>query len=80
VEFGINYTGVELDLLLQVLFEMLLVFHVMEEVFYKDCEDRLKLDVELCRLRTTFHRDKEDLRRRIIHSLKLTPPNTSLIP
>ena len=80
VEFGINYTGVPLEVLLPVLFEMLLVFHVMEEVFYKDCEDRLKLDVDLSRMRSVFNRDKEVLRKNIIHSLKIAPPKATPIP
>jgi hypothetical protein len=65
VGWRMNYTGLKPETLLPVLFEMLLVFFVMEEVFYKDCSDRLKLDIELNDMRKRFNRDKEDLRAKI---------------
>jgi hypothetical protein len=74
VEWLLNYTGVEPKVLVQALFEMLLVFHLMEEVLFKDCNDRLKLDTELDAMRTKFHRDKESVRHIIIVSLKIPRP------
>jgi len=74
VEWKMNYTGLERDMWLKLLLGILLVFHLMEEVFYTDCEDRLKLDPDLTRLRTKFQRDKEALRRQIIVALKIPPP------
>ena len=74
VEWKMNYTGVEKDIWIKVLFEMLLVFHLMEKVFHKDCEGRLKLDTDLNRLRTKFQRDKEALRCQIIAAFKIPPP------
>jgi hypothetical protein len=76
VRYRVNYTGVDLRVLVPALFEILLVFHVMEEVFFKDCEDRLKLDADLVDLRTKFRRDKEALRKKIIVSFKIPPPAT----
>jgi hypothetical protein len=61
-----NYTGVKPQVLLHLLFEMLLVFHVIEEVFFKDCENRLKLDIQLTNMRSKFQRNKEVMRKRII--------------
>jgi hypothetical protein len=75
VTWKVNYTGVEPRVLIPALFEMLLTFHVMERVFYKDCEDRLKLDPGLTDLRTTFQRDKENLRRKIISSFGIQRPS-----
>jgi hypothetical protein len=72
----VNYLGVELRVLIPALFEMLLAFHVMEKVFYKDCEDRLKLDTGLVNLRTQFEQDKEGLRKKIIASFKIPPPSS----
>ena len=76
VTWKMNYTGVELRVLIPALFEMLLAFHIMEEVFYKDCEDRLKLDTGLVDLRTKFEHDKEVLRKKIIVSFNIQPPST----
>jgi hypothetical protein len=74
VTWRVNYTGVELWVLIPALFEMLIAFDVMEAIFYKDCEDRLKLDAGLVDLRAKFQHDKEVLRRKIIVSFKITPP------
>jgi len=74
VTWRLNYTGVDLRVLIPALFEMLLAFHVMEQAFYKDCEDRLKLDAVLADLRAKFDRDKEVLRRKIIRSFNIPPP------
>jgi hypothetical protein len=76
VTWRVNYLGVELRVLIPALFEMLLAFHVMEKVFYKDCEDRLKLDTGLVNLRTQFEQDKEGLRKKIIASFKIPPPSS----
>ena len=74
VAWRVNYTGVELRVLVPALFEMLLAFHVMEQVFYGDCEDRLKLDASLGDLRTKFEHDKEVLRKKIIISFNSPQP------
>jgi hypothetical protein len=74
VTWRVNYTGVELRVLIPALFEMLLAFQTMEEVLYKDCEERLKLDSGLVDLRTKFQPDKEALRRKIIVSFNIPQP------
>jgi len=74
VTWRVNYIGVELRVLIPALFEMLLAFHVMEEVFYKDCENRLKLDTGLVDLRTKFQHGKEELRKKIIRSFNIQRP------
>jgi hypothetical protein len=79
VTWRVNYTGVELRVLIPALFEMLLAFHTMEEVLYKDCEDRLKLDSGLVDLRTKFQPDKEALRKKIIVSFNI-PQSVSKVP
>lgn len=66
----LNYTGVQPDMLLHFLFEMLLVFGVMEEVFFKDCENRLKLDIDLAKMRGKFQRDRESVRKQIIQLIE----------
>jgi hypothetical protein len=76
VEWRLNYTGVKPELLLAALFEMLLAFHAMEEVLFKNCEGRLKLDHELVAMRDRFARDKEQLRRTIIAKLHLPHPDS----
>ena len=73
-----NYIGVELRVLIPALFEMLIAFHIMEEVFYKDCEDRLKLDTGLADLRTKFQYDKEVLRKKVIASFNIPPPSPKM--
>ena len=78
VTWQMNYTGVELRVLIPALFEMLLALHIMEGVFYKDCEDRLKLDAGLVDLRTKFEHDKEVLRKKIIVSFNIQPPSISV--
>ena len=75
VAWRVKYTGVELPVLIPSLFEMLLAFHVMEQVFYKNCEDRLKLDIGLTDLRSKFEHDKEVLCKEIIVSFKIPPPS-----
>jgi hypothetical protein len=74
VTWQVRYTGVELRMLIPALFEMLLAFSEMEQVFYGDCEDRLKLDTALVDLRTKFQSDKEALRRKIIRTFNIQPP------
>jgi hypothetical protein len=77
VTWKLNYTGVGLRTLIPAMFEMLLAFHIMEEIFYKDCVNRLKLDARLVDLRTKFQHDKEVLRRKIIASFKIPRPRVA---
>jgi hypothetical protein len=53
---------------------MLLTCFTMENTFFNDYNDRLKLDVELLRKRAAFEKDKEQLRSSIIDVFQLSPP------
>lgn len=79
IEWRLNYTGLKAEILAPALFEMLLTFHAMEDVLFKDCEDRLKFDVELGRMRANFERDKEAVRRQIIVSFKIPRPSAQSV-
>jgi hypothetical protein len=63
------------------IFMLLLTCFVMEDTFYKDHQDRLKLDSTLGKMRKDFAELKERLRKEIIindaamnksHSLRIT--------
>jgi hypothetical protein len=68
------YTGLSPRILGPALFELLLAFHYMERVMFKDFEDRLKLDVSLVDMRVRFDHDKEAMRRNIIKVFGIKPP------
>ncbi len=55
-------------------FTMLLTCFTMEDTFFKDYNDRLKLDAELLRKRAAFEKLKEQLRKSIIDKFQLAPP------
>lgn len=71
LEGQLSYTGIELQLVVEALFDMLLVFHHFEEVLYKDCEELLKTDAELSVLRSQFQKDQETIRTGMLASLKV---------
>src|SRR5271154_1575874 len=54
IEWRLNYTGAEPRTLITALFELLLAFHLMEAVVFRDCHDRLKFDSELESMRAQF--------------------------
>ena len=56
------------------IFTMLRSCSTMENVFFGDYEDRLKLDDTLMRLRRKCDRFKENLRQRLIARYKIEPP------
>jgi hypothetical protein len=66
VTWRLHYTGVQPDILIKALFGLLHVFAQMENVLFKDCEGRLKLDTKLEGLRRKFQHDKEAVRKRIV--------------
>jgi tetratricopeptide (TPR) repeat protein len=75
IEFRLNYTGVENQQLWgMMIFTMLLTCSTMENVFFSDYEDRLKLDVDLMRMRGECDRYKEHLRQTLIARYRLEPP------
>ena len=77
--FNMLYTGMEPAMLETMIFTMLLTCFVKEETFYKDYEDRLKLDPTLSKMRKEFANLKERLRREIIIKHKIQPP-PSILP
>jgi hypothetical protein len=79
MSFNMNYTGTDPAMLEKMIFTMLLTCFVMEETFYKDYEDRLKLDITLMKMRKEFADLKERLRKEIITRHKLKPPPAPLI-
>jgi hypothetical protein len=53
---------------------MILTCSTMENTFFLDYNDRLKLDLELITKRTAFTNAKERLRASIINTFQLSPP------
>jgi hypothetical protein len=75
-EWGIVYSGgMDERTWCLSLFTMLLACFTMENTFYKDYEDRLKLDYELVRMRAEFEVFKEQLRRTLIVRYKIPHPS-----
>ncbi len=75
IEFRLNYTGVEdTKLWAKSLFSMLLTCFTMEQTFFGDYQQRLKLDDQLVRMRTEFGKYKEKVRRTLIAHFKVEPP------
>lgn len=79
MSLNMTYTGAEPAMLEIVIFTLLLTCFVMEETFYKDYEDRLKLDINLVKLRKEFAELKERLRKKIIIKHGIQPPPSSMI-
>jgi hypothetical protein len=77
IEYRLNYTGAEPSVLAQVLYHMILVFRYMEDVLFKDCEARLKLDAELDSMRRRFDSDREKTRLKIIRAFNIPPPGAA---
>ncbi len=75
--WGLNYTGLDPRILGPAVFEILLAFHCMERVMFKDFGDRLKLDPALVDMRTTFEHEKELMRRRLIEFFQIQPPSST---
>ena len=75
LEWRVNYTGVNPRMLAPALFQMILTFHLMEGAFFNDCQDRLKLDVELDSMRRRFEQDKEKTRQKIIVAFNIQRPS-----
>jgi hypothetical protein len=74
VDFRLNYTGTETKVWVLTVFNMLLTCFTMEDTFFVDYNDRLKLDAELLRKRAAFERAKEQLRASVIRQFQLSPP------
>lgn len=76
IQFRLNYTGPEDHKLWALgLFAMLLACSTMEQTLFGDYEGRLKLDIELMRMRGEFDKYKEQLRQMLIKRYKVEPPS-----
>jgi hypothetical protein len=75
MSFNMIYTGTDPAMLEKMLFTMMLTCFTMEETFYKDYQDRLKLDITLEKMRKEFEAVKERLRKEIIIKHKILPPS-----
>jgi len=74
VDFRLNYTGTETKLWVTSVFSMLLTCSTIENTFFLDYNDRLKLDIELISKRTAFQNAKEHLGASIANMFQLSPP------
>jgi hypothetical protein len=75
VELRLNYTGVEnIPMWAMMIFTMLLACSTMENVYFSDYEDRLKLDDTLMGMRRECDRFKENVRQTLIARYKIEPP------
>lgn len=75
VELRLNYTGVEnIPMWAMMIFTMLLACSTMENVYFSDYEDRLKLDDTLMEMRRECDRFKEHVRRMLMARYKIEPP------
>lgn len=74
LDFRLNYTGTEPQFWVKSVFTMILTCFTMEDTFFRDYNDRLKLDAELLGKRAAFENEKEQLRKSIIAQFHLSPP------
>jgi len=74
MEFRFNYVGVEPAVLVQALFEMVLVFNEIERVLFSFNKSRLQLDAALVGMRNRFDKEKEDTRQYIIKTFNVQRP------
>ena len=75
LQYKCNYTGSQPEILGPALFEMILAFNFMEAALFRVCESRLKLDLKIPGMRRAFDGEKEQVRRRIITTLKIKQPS-----
>lgn len=79
IEYRLNYTGGDPTMLAQALFQMILVFQLMERVLFADYEGRLKFDDKLDSMRRRFDTYKEKTRWKIIRTFNIQPPQGTRI-
>lgn len=75
LEYGLHYLGGEPKVLVPALFEMILVFNLIEGTLFNLARTRLELDIELVDMRAKFDKDKEATRALIIKPFGLSPPS-----
>jgi hypothetical protein len=78
-EWQFAYCGVERRFWAMSLFSMLLTCFTMEQTFFTDYDDRLKLDPVLVGMRREFERYKEHVREYLKIRYEVEPPATSSI-
>lgn len=74
VEFRLKYTGGDPKAWALMLFSMLLTCSTMEQTLFSDYDGRLKLDIELMRMRAESDKYKEWLRERLKTRFNIPPP------
>jgi hypothetical protein len=75
VEMRLNFTGVEnTPMWAMMIFTMLLAFSTMEDVYFRDYEERLKFDDTLRAMRAECDRFKEHVRQTLIDRYNIQPP------
>lgn len=74
VEWKLNYTGAEPQVLTTSLFLMLVASALMERAFYGTYEARLQFDTELNRMRSSLREEAGIIRARTIKQFNLRPP------
>lgn len=79
--WALNYCGVNQRVWATSLFSMLLTCFTMENTFYGDYEDRLKLDHVLVDMRTRFERYKQYVREllKVRYKIELPPAEATLL-
>lgn len=75
LEYRLNYCGAESNVAAQTLLEMILAFDQIENIIFKVCQDRLKLDPELGRMRAQFVKEREQVRAHVIKTYNVRPPS-----
>jgi len=78
-QWQLNYCGVEPRTWAMSLFSMLLTCFTMEQTFYMDYADRLKLDHVLVHMRREFETHKEHVRKYLKVKYEVPPPQPKSI-
>jgi hypothetical protein len=75
----LNYLGGEPRTLVPALFELVIVFSLIEKTIFKLNKDRLHLDSELVTMREQFEVEKEATRQHVIREFKIPPPAQKIL-
>jgi hypothetical protein len=76
-EYRLNYLGGEPNVYVPALFEILLVFGLIEAMVFNSAAARLRLDPILGEMRARFEAEKESTRQWVIKTCQLHPPSAS---
>jgi hypothetical protein len=75
LQFQFHYLGGDPKILVPALFEIVLVFSLIEAMIFKLAMNRLQLDAHLVDMRIKFDAEKEATRRQIIKTFNIQPPS-----